>query len=83
MKKNLIPNISLATHEMPGCKPTLIDNILVNSSQNLLLSGVFKSAISHHHPVFNIFEINNKTTENSEVKYPKYMIFVNHTPKIY
>ena len=27
---NMIPTITLATHEKPGCKPSLIDNILIN-----------------------------------------------------
>ena len=66
---------------MPGCKPTLIDNILINSTQNLLHSGVLKSAISHHHPIFNIFEINSKPAQNNEVKYPKYDFCESNTDK--
>ena len=47
-EKNLIPTISIATHEKPGCKASLIDNILTNSTGKLLLSGVLKSRVSHH-----------------------------------
>ena len=36
---NLIPTISLATHEKPGCTPSLIDNILLNSTENLIVLG--------------------------------------------
>ena len=32
---NMIPLISLATHFKPGCNPSLIDNILTNSSENI------------------------------------------------
>ena len=48
----MIPVISPATHEKPGCSKTLIDNILMNSTEMLLGSGVFESGVSHHHPIF-------------------------------
>ena len=49
---NMIPLISLATHFKPGCNPSLIDNILTNSSENIQSAGVFESGVSHHHPIF-------------------------------
>ena len=52
---NLIPTVSQATHERPGCKPSLIDNILINSTENHILSGVLQSRVSHHFPIFNVF----------------------------
>ena len=45
---NLIPTISIATHEKPGCNPSLIDNILLNSTESLINSGVIENKISHH-----------------------------------
>ena len=66
---------------MPGCKATLIDNILINSTQNLLLSGVLNSAVTYHHPIFNIFEVNSKSTQKNEIKYPKYDFRESHTDK--
>ena len=50
--RNLIPTISGATHEKPGCEPTLIDNILINCSENLITSGILETKVSHHAPVF-------------------------------
>ena len=49
---NFIPTIALATHEKPGCTPTLIDNILLNSTGNLITAGVLENRVSHHSPVF-------------------------------
>ena len=43
---NLIPTIFLAIHEKPGCTPSLIDNILLNSTKNLIASGVLQSRVS-------------------------------------
>ena len=56
---NMIPLISLATHFKPGCNPSLIDNILTNSSENIKMTGVFESGVSHHHhhPIFCFFEL--------------------------
>ena len=51
---NMIPTISLATHEKPGCAPTLIDNILTNSTENLVGAGVLEHRVSHHFPIFCI-----------------------------
>ena len=71
-ENSLIQSISLATHERPGCKPSLIDNIIVNSTDQLLLSGVLKSSVSHHFPIFNIFEYSTQKKNDSEKKLPKY-----------
>ena len=49
---NFIPTIALATHEKPGCTSTLIDNILLNSTGNLITAGVLENKVSHHSPVF-------------------------------
>ena len=55
-ENNLIPTISLPTHHKPGCKPSLIDNILVNSTDNLVLSGVIEGGVCHHQPIFNLMK---------------------------
>ena len=57
---SFVPLISIGTHTKPGCKDTLIDNILVNSTNNIVNSGVLSSTISHHHPVFCILESQSK-----------------------
>ena len=71
-KKNLIPTISIATHERPGCKASLIDKIIINSTDKLLLSGVLKSRVSHHFLIFNIFECSSHSNANPEKRCPKY-----------
>ena len=52
----MIPLISLATHFKPGCNPSLLDNVLTNSLENIKVAGVFESGVSHHHPIFCFFE---------------------------
>ena len=39
---NFIPIITLATHEKPGCKPSLIDNMFINSSNSMQNAGIIK-----------------------------------------
>ena len=34
---NMIPLISLANHFKPDCEPSVIDNILTNSTENLIM----------------------------------------------
>ena len=46
---NMIPTITLATHEKPGCKPSLIDNILINTSESLLNAGILETRVSHQY----------------------------------
>ena len=69
---NFIPTISLATHEKPGCSQTLLDNIFINSSENLINSGTFEEKVSHHCPVFCVMNYHLPTSDDSLPKYPKY-----------
>ena len=69
---NMIPLISLATHFKPGCNPSLIDNILTNSSENIQSAGVFESGVSHHHPIFCFIKDETPKIENSSNRDPKY-----------
>ena len=69
---NLIPTISLATHEKPGCKPSLIDNILINSTENLLSAGLFEEAVSHHKPIFCLLEYDKPQVDEEVSGGPKY-----------
>ena len=69
---NLIPTISMATHEKPGCIPSLIDNIFVNSPENLLNAGILENKVSHHSPIF-CFMNHFVALKNEEgIKCPKY-----------
>ena len=68
----MIPLISLATHFKPGCNPSLIDNILTNSSENIQSAGVFESGVSHHHPIFCFIKDETPKIENSSNRDPKY-----------
>ena len=52
------PIISIATHEQPHCKKTCIDNILSNTFENLILTGVMADKIAHHRPVFQFTKAN-------------------------
>ena len=69
---NTIPTISIPTHEKPGCNPSLIDNILVNSTDKLLCSGVLDSKISHHNPIFCFVECSLILNETGSFTLPKY-----------
>ena len=70
--KNLIPTISEATHEKPGCEPSLIDNILINCSENLISSGILEGRVSHHSPVFCILNHFIPPENDDHIKCPKY-----------
>ena len=70
--KHLIPTISGATHEKPGCEPSLIDNILINCSENLISSGILERKVSHHAPVFCFMNQFLPPETNEQVKFPKY-----------
>ena len=48
------PTISIATHFKPGCLPSCIDNILTNSTDSIIRSGVCNIVSSHHCPIFCI-----------------------------
>ena len=68
---NLIPTVSGATRQKPGCTPSLIDNIFVNSTGNLLNSGILENKVSHHSPIF-CFMNYCLSSNPEEVKCPKY-----------
>ena len=67
-----VPSISIATHEKPGCSASCIDNILTNSYNNIQLSGVISSGVSHHLPIFCIFDVCTETETSGSKHMPKY-----------
>ena len=69
---NMIPTISIATHEKPFCNSTLIDNILTNSTGSVICSGVLDSKISHHNPIFCFLNCEVLSSNNSSTVLPKY-----------
>ena len=69
---NFIPLISLATHDKPGCSPSLIDNILTNSTENIVTAGLLESRVSHHAPIFCILDYNEPEQDDSSACKPKY-----------
>ena len=69
---NIIPTISVATHEKPGCTPSLIDNIFINSTENLLNSGALDTKVSHHSPIFCFMNICTPIKKHEQNKCPKY-----------
>ena len=69
---NMIPLISLATHEKPGCNPSLIDNILINSTESLISAGIFKSGVSHHLPIFCFLDCSMPSNDSRSDNVPKY-----------
>ena len=71
MSRGFLPLISTVTHEKPGCKGSCIDNNITNDIENILLSGTISEKISHHFPIFQIFESNLEPIPN-EQKYVQY-----------
>ena len=69
---NMIPIISVATHEKQECKPSLIDNIFINTSETLEIAGVLDNKISHHSPIFCFLNHCNPSIKVNELKSPKY-----------
>ena len=69
---NMIPIITMATHEKPGCKPSLIDNIFNNTSSSLHSSGILECKTSHHSPVFCYLNYDNSSGGDNDIKCPKY-----------
>ena len=69
---NMIPIISVATHEKQECKPSLIDNIFINPSETLEIAGVLDNKISHHSPIFCFLNHRNPSIQVNELKSPKY-----------
>ena len=68
---NMIPLVSQATHFKPGCNPSLIDNILTNSIENIIMAGVLESGVSHHHPIICFIDDNLPEVKIADNK-PKY-----------
>ena len=69
---DMTPLISLATHFKPGCIPSLIENILTNSVDNLKIAGVFESGVSHHRPIFCFVDDEVPKSEKIDSNIPKY-----------
>jgi hypothetical protein len=69
--RGFFPLISLSTQEKPGCKASCIDNIITNDVENIISSGVLKDRISHHSPVFQIFDRIAQSSKNN-LKYKQY-----------
>ena len=69
---NLIPLISMATHAKPGCNESLIDNILVNSTNDIVTSGILESKVSHHSPIFCFISCRAKENDKEAKATPKY-----------
>ena len=70
--QNLIPTVSGATHEKPGCRPSLIDNIFVNNTGNLHSSGILENRVSHHYPIFCFMDYCLSHKADEVIKCPKY-----------
>ena len=71
------PLISLATHEMPHCEKTCIDNIFTNSFDHITFTGTISDKLAHHLPIFSIFSlaISNATSKangNENIPYYDY-----------
>ena len=62
-----VPIISLATHFKPGCNPSCIDNIFVNTPGNIIISGVSENTISHHHPIFCLYQAECEKSLNKKL----------------
>ena len=76
MSRGFFPLISIATHVKPGCKPSCIDNLITNDIENILISGIIEEKISHHFPVFHIFNSDMKPIKNTS-KYIQYYDYCN------
>jgi hypothetical protein len=69
---HVISVISVATYEKPGCELTLIDNIITNSTDNLIAAGVLDSRVSHHLPIFCILDLSTPTENESQPQRAKF-----------
>ena len=63
------PLISTYTHEKPGCKQTCIDNIYTNDIDKSIASGTLSDRISHHLPIFHIYDDLSVPNSDSSAKY--------------
>ena len=75
LTSNIMPLLSIHTHEMPGCKKSCIDNILSNNFENVVVSGTIKDSLSHHLPIFQISLISQLNSKNEMPKYTQYYNF--------
>ena len=72
---NIMPVISVYTHEKPGCKKSCIDNILTNDIENSICSGTIDTCISHHKAIFHIIDsplCDTRTPKPTYVQYYDY-----------
>ncbi|KAL5258808.1 hypothetical protein ACHWQZ_G009312 [Mnemiopsis leidyi] len=69
--KGFFPLVSLATHIKPGCKPSCIDNIVSNDVDSIIATGTLKDHITHHSPIFQIFNRKLESTRNN-LKFKQY-----------
>ncbi len=56
------PLISLPTHCQPGSRKTCIDNILTNTIDDVLASGVIRESVSNHSFVYQLTNITHDHT---------------------
>ena len=80
---NILPLLSIHTHQKPGCRKTCIDNILSNNFDNVVVSGTIKDRISHHFPIFQISKIKKINSSNKTPKYTQYYNFSNSNMNIF
>ena len=66
------PLISTHTHEKPGCRQTCIDNIFTNDIDTLIASGTISDKISHHLPIFHIFDGFSTSNTERNIKHTQY-----------
>jgi hypothetical protein len=66
------PLISTHTHEKPGCNRTCIDNIFTNDIDKSIASGTISDKLSHHSPIFHIFDNMSALKTTSHSKYIQY-----------
>ena len=68
------PTISVATHLKPNTKLSCIDNILTNSVENVLMSGVIETHISHHRSLYLALKSSVKRNPAKTKAKPKMVI---------
>ena len=67
-----IPCISLATHEKLGCTPSCIDNILTNSHELIMSSGILDTQIYAHFPIFCHLDVEKLGPSGKAKSLPRY-----------
>lgn len=71
--QGVYPTVSRATHFMAR-EPTCIDHILTNDICNVIVTGVITYKISHHMPIFSIYNLADDLFDNRVSSRPKLMI---------